>query len=321
MTSISAKRQVWQLSSGPASRSYADVFLQNGVGLIGPGDAGAWNPNRSDEEFEGGFVRRFAAEMRIADIVLLRTGASSITAVGLIASEYQYFSAFDDVNGWDLQHGRRVRWCKLPREHVFDSAVFGGSPPRCSQVWSEEVCDYAMRFINSPPTLWQQAALPGLPAEESMLDEIPSRLAAIIAKVQDLVPLYWDRERFGEHPTEDELVAHLVVPFFRALGWPPERIGVKWHYIDVALFADLPRSPATCRFVIEAKRLGAGVEGALGQAMGYVETLGEPCDIVVTDGIRYRLYSYAAGYGPTAYANLGRLKQSASQLFDLLKGH
>ncbi len=31
---------VWQISGGPASRSYADVFLRHGVGLIGPGDAG-----------------------------------------------------------------------------------------------------------------------------------------------------------------------------------------------------------------------------------------------------------------------------------------
>jgi hypothetical protein len=31
---------VWQISGGPASRSYADVFLRRGVGLIGPGDPG-----------------------------------------------------------------------------------------------------------------------------------------------------------------------------------------------------------------------------------------------------------------------------------------
>lgn len=36
------KRAVWQISGGPASRPYADVFLKYGVGLIGPGDAGDW---------------------------------------------------------------------------------------------------------------------------------------------------------------------------------------------------------------------------------------------------------------------------------------
>jgi hypothetical protein len=35
------------------------------------------------------------------------------------------------------------------------------------------------------------------------------------------------------------------VPFLRALGWPPERIAVKWRYIDVAVFRSLPRTPRT----------------------------------------------------------------------------
>jgi hypothetical protein len=47
--------------------------------------------------------------------------------------------------------------------------------------------------------------------------------------------------------------------------------------------------------VIEAKRLGAGVEGALEQAKGYVEALGIPRDVIVTDGIRYRMYAGGRG--------------------------
>jgi hypothetical protein len=67
--------------------------------------------------------------------------------------------------------------------------------------------------------------------------------------------------------------------------------------------------------VIEAKRLGAGVEGALEQAQGYVTSLGLKADAVVTDGIRYRMYDGARGFAPLAYANLARLKQSAADLF------
>ena len=59
---------IWQLGGGPASRPYADVFLKHGVGLIGPGDAGAWKPERDDDEFEGGFVRRFVSEMQVGDV-------------------------------------------------------------------------------------------------------------------------------------------------------------------------------------------------------------------------------------------------------------
>lgn len=78
--------------------------------------------------------------------------------------------------------------------------------------------------------------------------------------------------------------------------------------------------------VIEAKRLGAGVEQALDQAAGYVKALGIRADVLVTDGIRYRLYSSPASeqrtadvdsshFEPVAYANLVRLKKPATELF------
>lgn len=81
---------IWQVSAGPADRSYVDQFLNHSVALIGPGDAGPWRSGRSDEEFEGGFVRRFASELCAGDVLLLREGLSVIRAVGLVASEYQY---------------------------------------------------------------------------------------------------------------------------------------------------------------------------------------------------------------------------------------
>ncbi len=314
-----SERRIWQLGAGQASRPYADVFLRYGVGLIGPGDAGPWKPERDDNEFDGGFVRRFASEVEVGDVFLLRTGVSKISAVGIVASDYLYLNQFDDVNGWDLQHARRVRWCKLPEEHTFTTTVFGANPTRFSRTWNEEVLDFTNRFLNSPPTHWQTAALPDLPAEEPALEEVPEALKHLVATANDLVPLMWDRQAFGEHPSEDELIAHFVVPFLGALGWPPERIAVKWRYIDVAVFRALPRTPENCHLIIEVKRLGAGVEGALEQAKGYVEALGVPRDVVVTDGIRYRMYSCQSAFEPIAYANLGRLKKSATNLFVRMK--
>lgn len=306
---------VWQVSAGPASRSYADVLLKHGVALIGPGDAGPWTPERDDNEFEGGFVRRFASEVVSGDVFLLRTGLATIAAVGLVAGDYLYVNAFDDVNGWDLQHARRVRWCRLVEPHTFAASAFGANPPRCSRVWSQDVIDFAARFLNSPPTHWQAAQLPELPAEEPPLDHVPDALRGIVAQAADLVPLFQHVQSFGEPPSEDELIAHFVVPFLRVFGWPPERIAVKWRYIDVAVFLALPRTPENCHLVIEAKRLGAGVEGALDQAKGYVEALGIPRDVIVTDGIRYRMYAGDRGFEPVAYANLARLKKPAAELF------
>ena len=319
MTDERNERAVWQVSAGTWDRSYVDQFLKHGVALIGPGDAGPWRAERSDEEFEGGFVRRFAAELRECDVLLLRTGISTIRAVGLVASEYQYLPQFDDVNGWDLQHARRVSWCPLPEPYDFGGPVFGANPPRLSRIQSREVVEYANRFVQSPPTDWQARTLPSLPVEETRLEVLPTELQELVAQVHDLSGLYWDTDAFGDWPTEDELITHFVVPFLRALGWPVERIAVKWQHVDVSVFSKLPRIPKHCHYLIEAKRLGAGVEGALEQATGYVSALGTQCDVVVTDGIRYRMYEASKHFAPIAYANLARLKKSSLELFKRMR--
>src|SRR5262245_19321326 len=96
---------VWQVSAGPASRTYADIFLRHGVSLIGPGDPGPWTATRYDYDFAlKGYIENFAVKARTGDIVLLRTGPSTIAAVGVFTGEYSYETRFDDVNGWDLQH-------------------------------------------------------------------------------------------------------------------------------------------------------------------------------------------------------------------------
>jgi hypothetical protein len=306
--------RVWQIAGGPWGRSYAAVFLRHGVGLIGPGDAGAWKEGRPDTDFGGSSVRRFATRAQAGDIVLLRAGNSVVKAVGLIASDYQYLAQFDDVNGWDLQHGRRIRWRPLPEDHDFGQAVFAAHPRRFGKVDHPQVVDFARRFVNSPPTDWQHAALPPLPPEEESLSDVPERLRDLVGFALDFA-----NQPFGERVSEDEMIAHLIVPLFRALGWLPEQIAVKWRYVDVALFAQLPRKPENCRLIIEAKYPGMGAEGALGQAKRYCRKLGICRDVLVSDGFRYRLYAADQDYQPVAYANLVRLKRSALDLFDRLK--
>jgi hypothetical protein len=57
----------------------------------------------------------------------------------------------------------------------------------------------------------------------------------------------------------------------------------------------------------------------LAQAKAYVEALGIPRDVIVTDGLRYRMYASDFGFAHTGYANLDRLKKSAADLFARLK--
>ena len=313
--------RVWQIGAGEANRSYAELFLNHGVALIGPGDPGPWSAERYAEEDGARFVRSFAKELKEGDIVLLREGRSTIRAIGIVACAYHHLPVLEDVNGWDLQHCRRVRWFDLPDPFDFDEPVFGANPARLSRVNKTEVAERATRFVNSPPTDWQHATLPDLPEEEADLaaEDIPAHLRDMIGAAQDLAGHYWDCAAMTDWPDEAETVAHLVVPFLRALGWPPEKIGVEWRKIDVCVFARLPRAPENVRFVIEAKRLATGLEGALGQARRYLAELEVNRDVIVTDGLRYRMYDAANDFTPVAYANLRRLKGSARTLFSRMQ--
>ncbi|MBI5763663.1 MAG: hypothetical protein HZA51_09090 [Planctomycetes bacterium] len=250
--------------------------------------------------------------------MMLRTGLDKLRAIGVVAGEYEYLEQFDDVNGWDIPHARRVRWFELPTEYSFDASVFGGRH-RFSRVLGKDAVNYTQRFLQSPPTAWQESPLPSLPQEEPRLQDIPEAIRSLVGLAQDLHGLYWSVEHFGERPREDELIAHFIVPLLRSLGWPPELIAVKWRDIDVSVFSRLPRTPENCVLVIEAKRPGAWPEDALGQACEYVKKLGLPRNIVLTDGIRYHFCDCEHGFRRVAYANLARLKQSSTHFFDRIK--
>jgi len=307
---------IWQVSGGPVDRPYAGLFLKHGVALIGPGEDGPWCADRPESD---NHVRRFAEILRVGDLLLLRTAISELVAVGLVAGEYEFLEAFDDVQGWDLRHGRRVRWYCLPEPYRFDGSVFGANPHRFSRVQNDVVVDYARTFLTSGLTHWQDAALPSLPEVQPPLEEVPECLRDVVGLARDLFGLYAEEDRFGDGPNENEMTAHFIVPLLRALGWPQELIGVEWRRIDVALFTSLPRSPENCRFVIEAKRLGTGLEGARKQAEDYVARLRVARDVVVTDGFRYHIFDHKTRFAPVAYANLARLKQPSLALFDRLR--
>ena len=77
----------------------------------------------------------------------------------------------------------------------------------------------------------------------------------------------------------------------------------------------LPRTPENWHLVIEAKRLGAGVEGALRSGKGICRGAR---DSARRDRHRWHPLSNVRrrrGFAPVAYANLARLKQPAADLF------
>jgi len=61
------------------------------------------------------------------------------------------------------------------------------------------------------------------------------------------------------------------------------------------------------------------LKGLLEQAKGFLRNLGIAREIVVKDGIRYRMYEGSNNFAHLAYANLDRLKVSANNLFARMK--
>jgi len=110
-------KTIWQVAAGDTNRNFVDLCLKWDVILNGPGSAGPWPDcieslrkelKLSEKKIDD--LRRFCEVIKDGDIVLLRLGTADIFGVGLVVGQYEWKDEFSDVDGWDLQHVRRVRW-------------------------------------------------------------------------------------------------------------------------------------------------------------------------------------------------------------------
>jgi hypothetical protein len=118
-------------------------------------------------------------------------------------------------------------------------------------------------------------------------------------------------QKLDSQTSEHETVTYLVVPLLRALGWTPQRMAVEWKRVDVALFAQLPRGDKNLQVVVEAKKMGNSCLAAKSQANSYAE--GKPAchRLIVTDGLRYGIFTRAEEdeFKIYAYLNLVDMKR------------
>lgn len=132
----------WQMSAGDGTTDVLDVFLKLKVALIGPGIEGDYfdNIQTYDEmNVNGNLVRRFAKEMEIGDIIVLKhikdpnKKTWSILSIGTVVSPYRYEPIFDRVDDakWDMQHCRRVEWIVPGYEITVQN---GGAPIRLQRL-------------------------------------------------------------------------------------------------------------------------------------------------------------------------------------------
>jgi hypothetical protein len=319
---------VWQEASGDTDRDYAALCLKWDVILNGPGDPGPWPHCASGLREQGrsrkvADLKRFAEEMKDGDIVVLRLGTASVLGVGQIVGEYEWRDDFGDIDGWDIQHTRRVRWLWQDR-----------NTPKQFDTYALKLGDTTQRLNKGPVTEWLASLEPRPDAftrplailpppshdNDVSLEQISEHLfdhgvaSASISKLLDeigeliRIAKWYQRSAM---PSEHETVAYLAVPLLRALGWTPQRMAVEWNHVDLALFDRLPRADDSLRVVVEAKRMDNSCLTAMSQAMSYAA--GKPgCHrLIVTDGLRWGVYvrEQTEAFRLYAYMNLTRLRR------------
>ena len=319
----------WQQAAGDDDRNYVEICLKYDVILNGPGYAGKWPECRNTLKADGWTskkitdLKRFCEDITDGDIVVLRMGTSRIYGVGIVIGDYKHRESFGDVDGWDLQHIRRVKW-------VWSSI----SKPKTFPTYALKLGDTTQRLDNPNIIKWVQSltknsnplpTLHNIPADIDYDTDIEtiseflfsegissSSIEVLNKEIEELTRIAkWYARTKDANPSEFETISYLAIPLLRALGWTPQKMAIEWNKVDIALFNNLPRDDSNLSVVIEAKRKDNSCLMAVSQAQGYANKRKNCNKLIVTDGLRYGTYRKVNGkFQLYAYLNIIKLKSS-----------
>lgn len=323
-------RTVWQQACGDDDRNYSEICLKWDVILYGPGRWGKL-PNNIQKYREHVTSRRltnlkkFTHEMSDGDLVVLRRGTKKIYGVGIVCGEYSWSKIFADIDGWDLQHVRRVKWLKKfpkpnPKSFPTNTLKWGFTTQKNV---SKKVINW-IKDLNITDEAFEKN-LTKLPDDESIKEIDPEVISEflfdrgvasnsinkLIDEIDELerIAKWYSREQ--DTPSEYETVAYLVVPLLKALGWTPQKMGIEWNNVDLALFKSLPRKDVNLEIVVEAKKKDRSCLTAKSQAGSYAKNRPNCKRLIVTDGLRYGIYVKESDeFSFHSYLNLTDLKSS-----------
>jgi hypothetical protein len=323
---------IWQVAAGDTDRNYVDLCLKWDVILNGPGSEGAWPECRQALRNDGHLssrkttdLHRFAEEIQDGDYVVLRMGTAKVFGFGVVVGDYEWHEEFGDIDGWDVEHVRRLRWLwhdnGKPVSFPKYTLKLGDTVQRLD---SPRIIDWIAGLSIDQQTIDRQ--LIRLPAPSNgiewdsashyLFDQgVASNVIATVTKaIAELIRISRWYQRTGG-PSEFETVVYLVIPLLRALGWTPQKMAVEWKNVDVALFNVLPRDDGNLSVVVEAKQMDRSCLSAKSQAGAYAEQEGRSsCGrLIVTDGVRYGVYLKEDGVfsnQPAAYLNLTRMREA-----------
>ena len=320
-------KNLWQHAAGDGDNNHVKLCLKWSVILNGPGGEGEWNGGAHYSYLgrKQTDLRRFCEEMKNGDIVVLRMGTKEIYGVGVVG-EYKWCDEFNDVDGWNLGHTRRVCW-------LWRYDVNGKGSPKYFNTYTMKLGDTTQRLDAScavipwleslviPQTSHSLSNLPGKSTEVSS-DEIAAYLfnkgiasdsiRSLLDQNGEFIRManwYNNSWKWGTSPSEHETVCHLVVPLLRILGWTPQRMALEWSKIDIALFSRMPREDDHLSVVVEVKKVGdACLSWAVSQAENYASKYPNCRRLVVTDGLRYGIFTRDENKKISLYAYLNLIR-------------
>jgi len=295
-------KTVWVIACGDGYRNFSKVCLDWDVVLCGRGSAGPYADNLPEYYTKNGCYRKFAKEVKDGDVVILRLGTSIILGVGIVVGEYGWSDLFWNIDGWDLQNYRRVRWLWSPENEgdgYFPHALNWGGIVHILK--SDVVKDWLKSLTFTSAQLERPLEkLPEIESKKVTDEEIGKYLSengvsstyveTLLKELDELRHLVNWYDENKEWPTEYETVAYLVVPVLRALGWTHQKMAIEWNHIDIALFDHLPRQDENLAVVVEVKRKGHTCLYAQKQAEGYAQGKDHCKRLIVTDGLCYGTY-------------------------------
>ncbi|MFZ1291247.1 MAG: hypothetical protein WAR79_14215 [Melioribacteraceae bacterium] len=324
-------KKIWQQAAGDTDRNYSELCLNWDVILNGPAYAGAWPECKAVLKDDGWSskkitdLRRFCEDIQDGDIIILRLGTTDILGVGEVVGSYEWMDEFGDVDGWDLQHVRRVRWLWKYQEKPKSFPVYTLKQGDTTQPINSDIINKWLTNLNIPkenyskeltiiPKSKNQKEITFEEISEYLYDKgiSSNSIENLLKEIDELVRIakwYKKFRQFGK-PSEFETVAYLVIPILRALGWTPQKMAVEWNNVDVALFNQLPRNDSNLTVVVEAKKMDNSCLSAFSQAEQYAKGKTTCERLIVSDGLRYGVYFKEKGqFILKAYMNLTNLRE------------
>ena len=290
----------WQVAAGDKERDYSDVFLKYGVMIVGPGDPGNYFDNKDhyDTYDRRGHIKRFVEQVQEDDVVVLKKPCKSkweILAVGTEIGKYEWLQVFSDVEGWDLQHCRSVKWVTPKQKKIVPGLVrgtFKGIDNEVARQAAIDVLDSGIKKkaekIPKPVKIISDEDLIDILINNGFRPKDAEDFTETIHRIRRLIKWY---VQYGKHVKEHETRTFMIVPLLLTLGWSEQKLKIEWNNIDIAFFKEPYNGDSKdCVMILESKRLWGGLEPGERQAKTYSRRFPKCDRLIVSDGVCYKLF-------------------------------